>query len=104
LQRQAGLEDVPRLVALLEDPEFFVREAAAWPLSDLGVTSVLPQLLRAAVRGEREGLDNDGMNAALIDLVQAHPIEARTELAALAGGGDAELRDIAVWLAQFCDK
>ena len=31
LQARASVEDVPRLMDLLSDPDFFVREAAAWP-------------------------------------------------------------------------
>ena len=68
LQAKATIEDVPRLLDLLNDDSFFVREAAAWPLSDLGVVEALPVLLDAYQRGLDEGHDNDGFSAALADL------------------------------------
>src|SRR5438552_475829 len=73
LQRGSTVEDIPRLLLLLKDESFFVREAAAWPLSDLGVTAALPDLLEALHRGVQEGHDNDGLNAALADLAEANP-------------------------------
>jgi hypothetical protein len=63
------------LIELLADESFFVREAAAWPLSDLGRLDALPQLLAAYQRGLAEGHDNDGFSASLIDLVQSEPVE-----------------------------
>lgn len=35
LHKECEAEDVPRLLALLNDESFFVREAAAWPLAKL---------------------------------------------------------------------
>src|SRR5690606_14341069 len=101
LQAAASTEDVPRLIELLADESFFVREAAAWPLSDLGRLDALPQLLAAYQRGLAEGHDNDGFSASLIDLVQSSPIEARAELSVLLQSSDSELRKTAVWLRGF---
>jgi HEAT repeat protein len=36
LHQEAAKEDVPALLTLLGDDDAFVREAAAWPLSELG--------------------------------------------------------------------
>jgi len=103
LQSVASSEDVPRLVELLADESFFVREAAAWPPSDLGRVDLLPQLLAAYHRGFAEGHDNDGFSAALVDLVQAKPIEARAQLSAFAEGSDLELRESSAWLLGFVE-
>jgi HEAT repeat protein len=54
LKSAASAEDIPRLKALLDDESFFVREAAAWPLSDLGCIDALPALIRAQRRGYAE--------------------------------------------------
>ncbi|TKB63250.1 MAG: hypothetical protein E8D47_13040 [Nitrospira sp.] len=101
LQASASSEDLQRLVALLTDESFFVREAAAWSLSDLGRVDVLPQLLAAYQRGFDEGHDNDGFSAALIDLVQSKSVESQTQLQALATANDSALRENAVWLLEF---
>ena len=102
LQKSATREDVPRLVGLLADDAFFVREAAAWPLSDLGVTEALPQLLEAVYRGIQEGHDNDGLNAALADLAEMNPAPARGAVNVLVATGPAHLREHALSLLEFC--
>ena len=85
-QNASTEEDVPQLVALLEDDSFYVREAAAWPLAELGRTEVLPQLLRAYQRGLDEGDDNDGFSAALIELASLPPPH-HTRKSATPGAG-----------------
>jgi HEAT repeat protein len=101
LQRTASEEDIPRLLTLLRDDSFFVREAAAWPLSDLGVTSALPELLEAQHVGVQEGWDNDGLNAAIADLVETRPHEASAVLRQLVQAGPAHLREGARWALEF---
>jgi hypothetical protein len=102
LQSMATADDVPRLVSLLSDASFFVREAAAWPLSDLGRTDVLPELLFAYQRGLDEGHDNDGFSAALVDLVEAHPSEATPTLRIIVEGCGNGPGETAKWLLNFC--
>lgn len=104
LQACASTEDIPRLIELLADESFFVREAAAWPLSDLGRVDLLPQLLAAYNRGFAEGHDNDGFSAALIDLVQSKPAESRARLSAFASSADPELRKSAAWCLEFAQE
>jgi HEAT repeat protein len=104
MQARASTEDVPRLVDLLADESFFVREAAAWPLSDLGRVDLLPQLLAAYNRGLAEGHDNDGFSAALIDLVQSKPAESQAQLSSLTSSADPELRKSAAWLLEFVQE
>lgn len=102
LQQTATNEDVPRLLTLLKDDSFFVREAAAWPLSDLGVTSALPDLLEARHRGFQEGHDNDGLSAALADMVEANPRNAEILLKEIMVSGEPHLREYVLWLLEFC--
>jgi HEAT repeat protein len=104
LQALASVEDVPRLLSLLEDPDFFVREAAAWPLSDLGCTDALPALIRARRLGYAEGRDNDGLNAAMADLVSMNAHAARPILEHLSKGSDAYASKTAQWLLDFCES
>ena len=52
---------VPDLERLIEDDDFFVREAAAGPLCRLKGLDALPLLLQASERGRLEGHDNDGL-------------------------------------------
>ena len=104
LQHSATTEDIPRLITLLKDDSFFVREAAAWPLSDLGVTTALPDLLDALHRGFQEGHDNDGLSAALADMVEANPSRAKVVLNELLASGEPHLREHALWLLEFCKR
>ncbi len=60
----ATLDDVPRLCALLNDDDAIVREAAAWPLSELAGVAHFRNLLTAYQRGFDDGLDNDGFTTA----------------------------------------
>lgn len=65
LHKSAALEDLPRLVEILKDQDFRVREAAAWPVSELAGPAALPELLESLQRGFDEGHDNDGFQALL---------------------------------------
>jgi HEAT repeat protein len=102
LHKSAVAEDLPRLMSMLADPDFFVREAVAWPISELAGASALPALLAAYQRGLDDGHDNDGFSAALIELVAAHRAEAQAVLEHLAKSGGAEMRINAEWLLEFC--
>ena len=102
LQRTATTADIPRLLELLKDKSFFVREAAAWPLSDLGVTGALPDMLQALHMGWQEGHDNDGLSAALSDLAEASPAESALVLRRIVASGQPHLREHAKWLLEFC--
>jgi hypothetical protein len=104
LQTQSAPEDVHRLRALLGDDDFFVREAAAWALSDLGCTDALPELLAAFQRGFDEGYDNDGFTTALSELVFANPIDSKLQLEVLMRGSNEAARDNVQWLLEFCNQ
>lgn len=103
LHKTATREDLPKLMELLNDEDSFIREAAAWPVSELAGPSSLENLLIAYQRGLDEGQDNDGFSAALIDLVESHQEGSREILQRLAESGDEAKRENALWLLQFCE-
>lgn len=104
LHAEATLEDVPRLLALLEGGgNFFVREAAAWPLAELAGPRVLLELLRAYQCGFDEGHDNDGFTAALLEVTGIYPREARVALNELVVGAEEPICGHAKWLLEFCE-
>ena len=104
LHRDATAEDQPRLGALLGDPSCFVREAAAWPLSELAGAAALPELFVAYQRGLDEGYDNDGFSAALIEMASADPHGVRGALNSLIQSSDSRMRENALWLLEFCAR
>jgi HEAT repeat protein len=89
---------------LLKDDDFFVRETAAWPISDLAGPTALPELLVALQQGFDQGHDCDGLQAALADMVEINKASAREVLAQLATSNDANIRKNAAWLLEFCEE
>jgi hypothetical protein len=83
IHTESEQQDVPRLLELLKHENFFVREAAAWPLTELAGPSVLAELLAAYQRGFDEGHDNDGFSAALLEVTAFHPSTIKTTLASM---------------------
>jgi HEAT repeat protein len=103
LHQESTKEDLPLLRQLLEDPDAGLREAAAWPVSELVGPSALPELLAVYQRGLEEGLDCDGLTTALIDLAETNAVEAANILRNLADGPDPNMRENALWLLEFCE-
>jgi HEAT repeat protein len=99
LDARASLDDIPRLLALLGHEDFFVREAAAWPLCHLAGPLVLKELFAAYQLGFDQGHDNDGFTAALLDMDLR---KAKEPLNALLDHGDEMERSHAAWLLGFC--
>ncbi|WP_411879404.1 HEAT repeat domain-containing protein [Polaromonas sp. YR568] len=97
-------EDIPQLLSLLESDDFFVREAAAWPLAELAGPAALPQLLKAYQRGFDEGHDNDGFSAALLEIPALFGPEATRAIAAFAETAEGKMKGHALWLLEFCDR
>ena len=104
LHRSATPDDVPRLLRLLQDESFFVREAAAWPLSELAGPQYLPELLQAYQRGFDQRHDNDGFSTTLIDMATSSPVAVREALQPLIDSTNESLRNNATWLLEFCSK
>ncbi len=104
IHRTATGDDLPRLMEMLTDDDFFVRETAAWPISELVGPAALPELLVAFQRGFDEGHDNDGFQAVLADMVQLNETSARDVLTRLAKSDNPSIRENAAWLLEFCGK
>ncbi|EJL89732.1 hypothetical protein PMI15_00561 [Polaromonas sp. CF318] len=104
LHASAAPEDIPRLLSLLDSDDFFVREAAAWPLAELAGPVALPQLLKAYQRGFEEGHDNDGFSAALLEIPALFGPEATRAIASFAATVEGKIKGHALWLLEFCDK
>ena len=90
------------LTKLLQSDDFFVREAAAWPLAELAGPSVLRELFVAYQRGFDEGQDNDGFTAALLEIPACHSDAARTAIESIARSSDEPMRGHAEWLLEIC--
>jgi hypothetical protein len=103
LQAEASMADVPNLLELLKSGDFFIREAAAWPLAELAGPKVLVELLLAYQRGFDEGHDNDGFTAALLEIPALHPTETRLSLRQIIGSSEEPMRGHAAWLLEFCE-
>jgi HEAT repeat protein len=99
LDVRASVEDVPRLLTLLRHEDFFIREAAAWPLCHLVGPLVLRELFTAYQLGFEQGHDNDGFTAALLDMDLA---KAKKPLHALLEIGNEIEKSHAAWLLEFC--
>ena len=101
LHKGASIADLPHLLRLLDDEDSFLREAAAWPISELTGPSYMRELLLAYQRGFEQGLDNDGFSTALVDLVEMNPTESRSILQHLASEENPALSQNAAWLLGF---
>ena len=102
LRAEAGKADIPRLLELLGSNDFFIREAAAWPLAELEGPKVLVELLLAYQRGFDESHDNDGFTAALLEIPALHPKETRPSLERILEVAQDPMRGNAAWLLEFC--
>src|SRR5260370_36250402 len=92
LHKSATSEDLPRLMELLKDDDFFVREAAAWPVSELAGPAALEALLAAYQRGLDQGHDNDGVATALIELMAANRGSSQESLHGLVEAQNGDMR------------
>ena len=103
LHAEVSAEDIPGLLSLLKSNDFFIREAAAWPLAELAGPAVLADLFEAYQRGLNEGHDGDSFATALIEIPSLHAKEARLKLEQLAVSEDHNERTHASWLLEFCE-
>jgi hypothetical protein len=102
LHKESEAEDLPKLLVLLESNDFFIREAAAWPLVELAGVKFLPELLTAYQRGFDEGHDNDGFTPALLEIPALYPGTTRQALETIIGSYEEPMRGHAAWLLEFC--
>lgn len=104
LDKIATKADLPRLYRLLRDEEFFIREAAAVPVSRLGGLRALPRLLDAWERGGREGHDCDGLTVPIWSVVENDPAASAKVLLKLIESRSQQRRQSAAWLMGFVSE
>ena len=104
LRAEAEFHDIPRLLTLLKHEDFFVREAAAWPLAELAGPRVLIELFAAYQRGFDEGYDNDSFTTALLEIPALHKATAERALALLVQSSGGYTKKHAEWLLKYCEK
>jgi hypothetical protein len=104
LEDESTIEDVPRLRGLLEDPSFAVREAAAFPLAYLLGPACLRDLLVAQIKGEREGHDNDTLNAAIGEVLSLDESGSSAVLSELKRDADPILVAAAASCEEYWDQ
>jgi HEAT repeat protein len=101
LSELADETNVSELYSLLENDDFFIREAAAFPLARLDGVRALPALFRAYTRGFQDGYDNDGMTAAIGDLLESCQRAALPLLEKMLLDQDKEVRANSAWALGF---
>lgn len=92
---------VPDLYALLDDSDFFIREAAAEPLARLEGARALPVLFRALAQGAADGHDNDGLSDVIATLLEASGGEAAPLLLRMLRSLVGQEREDAAWALGF---
>lgn len=102
LPNKAGQDDIPRLLELLNDGDFIVREAAAVALCRLGAVSFLEQILAALQKGFDDGHDNDSLQGALGDMAMMEKTAVRAKLEEMRTGADETLEENIDWLLEYC--
>lgn len=96
--------DIEPLNALLNDPEPFVREAAARPLARLQGVMALPALLYAMRECERAGTPSRPLSNVAAQLVRTHPAEMQSILQQMQNDSDSDTRKDAAWSYGFLDE
>ncbi|HQR05340.1 MAG TPA: HEAT repeat domain-containing protein [Gemmatales bacterium] len=105
LDKSADESWLPQLHQLLaHGRDFFVREAAAYPIARLEGLSALPRLLNGMQLGENDGHDNDGLSELVVDLISANPKEAEPTLIQMISSASERERSDAAWLWGFAAK
>lgn len=101
ISKVATESHVPELYALVRHPDFFVREAAAWPLARLEGVKALPALFQAYTLGLRDGQDNDGLSATIADLLEEYKQESAPVILGMLQNTDTDVKVNAAWAAGY---
>ena len=103
VQAAARLDDVanevhlPDLYRLIQDDDWFIREAAAVPLARLAGVQALPLLFQALARGQQQGQDNDGLSTMVVEVLEAHREECAPLLLSMLDNPNPTLRAHGAW-------
>ena len=97
LSEQADELWVPALYGLLEDPNPFVRGAAAGPLTKLAGVEALPALFDALICIDQQELEDDILGHVVQELAEAHQPEAAVFLLEKLQDPSPQTRACAAW-------
>jgi HEAT repeat protein len=95
---------IPELEQLIQNDEYFIREAAASPLINLRGIEALPLLLQALARGAKEGHENGLLALEIIGLVESDAEEAAPRLLELLRSKRPGIRSQAAWLLGYVSE
>ena len=101
LDKLAPASQVPYLITLLNDPEPFVREAAARPLARLQGSSILPLLLCAMRACEQAGAPSRPLSYITAQIVRTHATQVEPMLNDMLNSTDSTTRQDAAWCYGF---
>lgn len=104
ISQTADETNISELYSMLEDDNFFIREAAAFPIARLEGVRALPALFRAYTRGIQDGHDNDGMSAAIGGLLEENQKAALPLLENMLLDDNKDVRVNAAWALGFVAK
>ena len=88
---------VPDLYRLIQDDDWFIRDAAAEPLARLEGVRALPLLFRALTRGWQQGQDNDGLSTTIVGVLETYPPACAPLLLAMLQDAEATIRENGAW-------
>jgi HEAT repeat protein len=98
LPAQADESKLPELYALLQDPNPFVRSAAAGPLAQLAGMEALPALFDALTCLDPQELEDDLLGQVIQQLIEAHRPEAAPFLLEKLQDPSPQTRANAAWV------
>lgn len=101
--KMVSQDDIPRLVEILGDNDFVIREIAAVALCELKAISFLEQILVALQKGFDDGHDNDSLQGSLWAMVGANKAAVKAKLSEIRNGADEKLIENIDWLMEFCE-
>lgn len=103
VQAAARLDDVaneahlPDLYRLIQDDDWFIREAAAVPLARLAGVDALPLLFQALFRGQQQGQDNDSLSTMVVEVLEAYREECAPLLLSMLDNPNPPIRVHGAW-------
>lgn len=97
----ADENDVKQLYELLQNKNFFIREAVAIPLARLEGARALSALFHATKQGELDDHDNDGLTNTIIGLLESNQKAVVPILLNMLKSSNADTRIDAIWALGF---
>lgn len=97
LDAVADQSHISDLYRLIQDDDWFIREAAAVPLARLEGAHALPLLFHALTRGQQQGQDNDDLSTTIVSVLEEHRHACAPLLLSMLADPDPAKRAHAAW-------